>query len=228
MSDDPTDQPRCGRLSKSTGKPCRRYPTHGATCCVKHGAGAPQVKAAAAARLAAAQAVADMTKAAVTYGARRDIDPAAALLELVAVSAGHVAWLAQRVAETDAKALVAGVAEQRIGADGEKTVIVRSQPNVWLTLYNGERAFLAKVCADTLRAGVEDRAVRLAERQGELLTVVIAALIADDTLGLTEGQRAAAVAAVPKHLRAVADAETAGLGWSGSKGDGRSGDTASG
>lgn len=175
--------------------------------CPTHGGRAPQVKAAATARLAAAAAARDVT----TYGARRDIDPAAALLELVSASAGHVTWLAARVAETDAKALTVGVAEQRIGPTGEKTVVIRSQPNVWLTLYNSERRFLAEVAAAALRAGVEERAVRLAERQGRLLCEVIAAVIAD--LDLTEAQRDRASEAVPRHLRAVADAEAAGLGW---------------
>lgn len=159
-----------------------------------------------------------MTKDLVTYGARRDIDPAAALLELVSASAGHVTWLAARVAETDAKALTVGVAEQRIGPDGEKTVIIRSQPSVWLTLYGSERKFLTEVCAAALRAGVEERAVKLAERQGQLLCQVIAAVIAD--LDLTEAQRDRASECVPRHLRAVADAEAAGLGWAPRAGEG--------
>jgi hypothetical protein len=40
-------------VSSRTGKPCNRYAIAGGTVCIMHGGGAPQVKAAAAARLRA-------------------------------------------------------------------------------------------------------------------------------------------------------------------------------
>ncbi len=199
---EPHGKVRCPAPARSRpGEQCRNYAIPGGSTCRIHGSGTAAARAAAASRLAVAESAA----AVVTYGGRREIAPADALLELVACSAGHVAWLAARVAEVDAKALTVGVAEQRVDADGAKTVIIRSAPNVWLDLYHRERRFLADVCAAALRAGVEDRAVRLAERQGDLVCAVLAAVFADPELGLTAGQRAVVDVVVPRHLRAVAD-----------------------
>lgn len=208
----PGPLPKCTATSQTTGERCRQAPIAGGSVCVTHGGRAPQVRAAATARVEKAKLAAEMTRAAVTFGARRDIDPVDGLLELVALGSGHVAWLAARVAELDPKVLTVGVAEQRIAADGAKTVVIRSAPHVLLGIYRDERRLFAEVCAATARAGVEDRSVRLAERQGELLARVIAAVLADPELGLSEAQRARANETVPRHLRAVADDEAAGVG----------------
>jgi CTP:molybdopterin cytidylyltransferase MocA len=44
---------QCTAHSKRTGKPCTRYAIAGGNVCIMHGGSAPQVKASAAARLAA-------------------------------------------------------------------------------------------------------------------------------------------------------------------------------
>lgn len=196
--------PRCTATSTRSGARCRQRPISGGTVCVTHGGRAPQVRAAATARLAAAAAAADVA----TYGARRDIDPAEALLEEVQWSAGHVAWLRARVGELDAKALAMGVAEQRVSADGSKVVVIRAQANVWVDLYERERRHLVAVCAAALRAGIEDRTVRLAERQGELLAVVIRGVLTD--LDLSAAQQARVAEVVPRHLRAIGTGHVGG------------------
>lgn len=54
--------PKCGEVHERctghnvSGKPCGRFPTNGVTVCMKHGAGAPQVKAAAARNVVIARA----------------------------------------------------------------------------------------------------------------------------------------------------------------------------
>ena len=48
---DHTDVPQCTATAKGTRQRCKRRPIPGGTVCVKHGGGAPQVKAAAAKRL---------------------------------------------------------------------------------------------------------------------------------------------------------------------------------
>jgi hypothetical protein len=47
MTSDPTDTPRCTATAKGTGERCKRRPIPGGTVCVKHGGGAPAVRAAA-------------------------------------------------------------------------------------------------------------------------------------------------------------------------------------
>jgi hypothetical protein len=58
MRADPmNDSRRCRAKSKATGKRCRKAAILGGTVCQKHGGGAPQVKAKAAERLLADEAV---------------------------------------------------------------------------------------------------------------------------------------------------------------------------
>ncbi len=196
---DPNRATRCPIQTRTTGEQCKNDKIRGAPTCKKHGSGAKHVRAAAARRVAAAAAEA----AVAAYGLRRDIDPNTALLEEVQWSAGHVAWLRARVQEIDPKALTVGVAEQRIDPAGGKSVLIRTEPNIWLELYDRERRHLLAVCTAALRAGIEDRAVRLAERQGELVAQVVRAILGD--LDLTAEQWATAREAVPRHLRAVTD-----------------------
>jgi hypothetical protein len=54
----PDQRPRCTATSIMTGERCKRRPHPGSNVCVKHGSGAPQVRAAAERRLADARAVA--------------------------------------------------------------------------------------------------------------------------------------------------------------------------
>ena len=48
----PDERPRCTATSVTTGERCKRLPRPGSNTCVKHGSGAPQVRAAAARRVA--------------------------------------------------------------------------------------------------------------------------------------------------------------------------------
>ena len=83
---------QCTATSRRSGERCKRHAHPGATVCVKHGAGAPAVKAAAARRLEAAKASAALAR----IGQRVDADPLAQLLDVIAYQGGLVAfWRAQ-------------------------------------------------------------------------------------------------------------------------------------
>ncbi len=56
-----TPRPQCTAKSKQSGERCKRRPHPGATVCVIHGAGSPQVKASARERLMALQPLAIQT-----------------------------------------------------------------------------------------------------------------------------------------------------------------------
>jgi hypothetical protein len=75
------------------------------------------------------------------------------------------------------------------------------KPSVWVELYQEERRMLARVCKMALDAGVNERAVRVAEQQGELLAGVIKAILED--LELTKEQRQSAPGVVRRHLTAL-------------------------
>lgn len=187
-----------------------------------HGGATPVAVAAAKRRgqeVAAREAV-------VTYGLPVDVSPTEALLEEVRWTAGHVRWLRDRVQELETAALVWGRTktereaggEDRItfgaGVDDEDTtgwvdasaapvskVIEAAGPSIWLDLYDRERKHLVNVAAAALKAGVEERRVRLAEQQGELVAGAIRAILSD--LGLSAEQEARVVEVVPRHLRAL-------------------------
>ncbi|WP_169165117.1 hypothetical protein [Cellulomonas taurus] len=77
-----------------------------------------------------------------------------------------------------------------------------ASPSIWYDLYAKERAHLVVVCREAIKAGVEERRVRLAEQQGELVAGAIRAILAD--LGLTPEQQAKVSEVVPRHLRLLA------------------------
>jgi hypothetical protein len=143
-------------------------------------------------------------EAVITYGLPRDISPTDALLEEVRYTAGHVAWLRERVREIEAADLVWGRTEEVDRGSGEfagTDVTHAAKPNVWLELYYRERAHLVAVTKAAISAGIEERRVKLAEDQGALLVKVIRGILGD--LDLSAAQNAKVTEVVPRHLRAV-------------------------
>lgn len=198
--------------------PCKNYPRQGAAVCGYHGGNTPQARAAAQARLAEQEA----TKQVKTLGLQRDISPTDALLEEVRWTAGHVEWLRGKVQELDIHEsgeaqghdeLVWGTTRVKIGGE-DRGSTQEAAPSVWYVLYERERKHLVSVCSAALRAGVEERKVKLAEQQGDLVVAVIrrildgllAALLAaglsDDRLNTAWTQAVADI--VPRELRAIA------------------------
>ena len=196
---------RCTAKAKSTGVQCARYAIEGASTCRVHGSGSKKAKAAAARRVAEAKAAEAAEKAVTTLGLSRDVSPSEALLEEVRWTAGHVDWLRDRVREVERDELVWGKTKwkQTDSADGpiEETVETAST-SVWYDLYEKERKHLVAVCTAALRAGVEERRVRLAEAQGEQVAAVIRAIL--DDLGLTLEQQQKVGTVVPARLRLLA------------------------
>lgn len=190
----------CGSGRKNTDKKCTRpagwgtdHP--GAGRCKLHGGSTPNGRAYAQKQIAAA--------AVVTFGLPREIDPHAALLEEVHRTAGHVAWLQSKVAEFDEDELVWGktIEHERNSGEFPGTDVTRqARPNIWLALYQAERAHLTKVAAAAIAAGVAERQVRIAEQQGQLIAQVLRGVLAD--LGVADHPEAAQV--VRKHLALVA------------------------
>jgi hypothetical protein len=160
----------------------------------------------------------------------QDVDPGKALLEEISVTYAHVQWLREKVgqleevehltkgtredewAEVDdesgnpgAHALVWGQTEYRNkvgGEDAGQTTVEQAGVSVWYQLYLKEREHLVKVTTAALKAGIEERKVRLAESQGELVARVIRGIL--EALNLTTDQWALVQTVVPRELRALA------------------------
>ncbi|GAB2331733.1 hypothetical protein [Streptomyces variabilis] len=191
---DGPEHAKCGAKKRKGGGACGQtagwgtdHPGTGP--CKLHG-GTTRAHVTAARTVIAQRAVA-------TYGLPRDIDPAAALLEEVHRTAGHVAWLARKVAELRDDDLTWGITQETEkaatafpGTDTKAT----ARPSIWLELYHRERRHLVQVSKAALDAGISERLVRLAEQQGVMLAEVIrrsadglltelAALLDEETAG---------------------------------------------
>ncbi|UVY83805.1 hypothetical protein NLU66_16585 [Brachybacterium sp. NBEC-018] len=187
---------RCKATARS-GDPCRRAAMKGGTVCASHGGKSPQAKAAAARRLAEQEAA----KAVRLFSAPVDVDPARALVDLVQWTAGEVAyWRTQvkQLADEDPKALTWGVTRIKDGGtDGGTTL--EATPNIAYRMLTDAQDRLAKYAAAALRAGVEERRVKLAEDQGALVAQAIRSIL--DQLDLTPAQVSRVPEVVPAQLR---------------------------
>jgi hypothetical protein len=205
----PDGKPRCWGRSKKTGNQCGRPANAGQHVCRFHGGNTPQALAKAQERLTEQKARTIVE----TYGRKINTTATEALLEEVQWTAGHVAWLRERVQEIESSAavegtdrehpLVWGVTREKIGGEDRGTT-EEAAPNVWLRLYQQERDHLVKVCSAAIKAGIEERRIQLAEQQGALVAQAIRAILGD--LQLTPEQQARVPEVVPRHLRALASA----------------------
>ncbi|MEO5317609.1 hypothetical protein PV761_03310 [Arthrobacter sp. CC3] len=146
-----------------------------------------------------------MARSVVTLGLPVDIDPAKALLDEIAWSHAHVQWLRGKVQELKAGELVWGVTQtdQGVGPQGMVDMTTeKSAPNVWYQMYLTEREHLVKVSAAALRAGIEERRIKIAEDQGNLVAAVLQRILA--ALNLSPEQWAEVPTIVPRELRALA------------------------
>lgn len=197
----------CG-ARKRDGNPCAASPMKGQKRCGRHGGKSPQAKKAAERRLAERKAAEQADRAVRMLGITEkyaDIDPGKALLEEISVTYAHVQWLRGKVAELDADSLAWGKVshEEGIGPEGpiDKTTM-KAEPSVWYQLYLREREHLVKVTTAALKAGIEERKVRLAESQGELVARVIRGIL--EALDLSAKQWKLVQTVVPQQLRALA------------------------
>jgi hypothetical protein len=171
---------RC-RGHRRDGTPCRSWPVDGADKCRMHlGKRVGPVKARAKAERAVA-----------TYGLPTEVDPHDALLQEVHRTAGHVSWLGDVVADLERD----DVRQWRhTGEEGGFWDV-----SVWVELYQRERTHLVRVAKAAIDAGIDERRVRLAEEQGQIIVQVLKATLAELGVEVTPD----VAATVGRHLRAV-------------------------
>lgn len=189
---------RCTANAKSGGR-CKNPVVPGTTVCRFHGGAAPQVVAAGQRRLALHEA----EEAARTLGLLIDISPEQALLDEVQRCAGMVAFYqrqVEQIANVSAQDLVWGRTKDKVGGMDSGTTY-ESGPTAWLVLFNQERDRLTRVCSAAIKAGIEERRVKLAEQQGVLVAAVIRRILT--RLNLSDDQAAMVGTVVPEELRAL-------------------------
>jgi hypothetical protein len=137
-----------------------------------------------------------------TYGVNSPIrtDPVEGLLQEIARTAGHIVWLALQIGEIDQPALIGG--EQsftlKTGSEAGETTTVGPAVHVLLGLYLTERKHFASVCARAAAANIDERQVRLAEKQGELVGQILSAIL--DGLDLSDEQVEKVPGLIDEHL----------------------------
>lgn len=190
------DSRRCTSKAKTTGNRCRRAAILGGTVCKIHGGGTPVIKAAAARRVAA-----ERVRALGYVPDGPNVDPAEALLELVSHKAREVAWLRATV---DALAHPDGPDEDPVlehlvwelvkhetgvGPMGPMDSQVReTRRTIYVQWLHDAEDQLARYATAALKAGVEERRVRIHEAQAGVFVSAIRRLL--DGLNLTHDQRA--------------------------------------
>lgn len=171
---------------RSDGEPCQAFAMFGAEVCRVHGGKAPQVQRKARERVIEGKALAVAEKyAAGTVDLGNPLD---ALLKLTGEIVNFKDFMARRVEELRSE-------EWRYGGLGGEQL--RAEVAVYERAMDRAGRFLV----DVNRLNLEERRVRLAEREGELLAGVIRAIL--DRLDLTPPQRALVGTVVPEELRRV-------------------------
>jgi hypothetical protein len=184
------------RQPERRGEPCKMLPMPGQHVCWRHG-GRNEVSRTAGIRRVREEGARILME---TYGRKLDVTATDALLDEVQWTAGHVAWLRERVRQIEQAELTWGLTRIKDGGDDRGTTH-EAKANVWLALYREERAHLVRVCSEAIKAGLDERRVRLAESQGTLVAQVLRAILND--LQLTPEQQTAAPEIAMRHLRAL-------------------------
>ena len=206
----PTGGPSCKAHNSRTLKPCRAYPVPGGDVCVRHG-GRTLATGAAVTRYRneqVAEHAANMLGL-VDY----DITPTEALLQEVRESAANVAFLRARVQELVGESDLDDPTHPLIWGQTEEKETSASQfpgtdstyhtgAHVWFQMYQSERERMVKAAAMALRAGVEERRVRLAEMGADVIVGRIRQIL--NALNLSPEQLTSADVVVPMQIAALA------------------------
>lgn len=214
MSDHPTPRPfecpKCERVHtrclghNAAHLPCGQMPVNGCDVCVTHGARAPQVAAAARARVEAGNA----QRAATTLGHPIEVDPVDAVLEELARTNGIIHWVGEIIAGLAPDEVVFGLTS--VGnqeGDGVEGSYIKEKygagVHAWVKLYQAERSQLLKVSAVAISAGIQERQLRIAEQVGHLFASVVRKTLGDPQLGLTAEQLETGHRLASQHMRSL-------------------------
>lgn len=189
---------------RTDGEPCKAWAIKGAKVCRVHGGRSPQVRAAAARRLEEEKA----RQIALKVTGPVEVDPSQALIDLVHGAAGEAAYWrseVERLQVEHPERMTMGLVRVEKGTRDRADVDMRHleagvpvQYRMWVEA----RERLARYATAALKAGIEERRVRLAEDQGALMAQVIRGILAD--LQLTPEQQARSGEVAARHLRLVA------------------------
>lgn len=206
----PNGSASCKSHNARTLKACCAYPVPGGTVCVTHG-GRTQATGAAVTRYRNEQAAEHAVNmlGIVDF----DITPTEALLQEVREAAANVAFMRARVQSLVGEKNLDDPTHSLIwGQTSEKTVGASQFPgtdeefaatvNGWYALYQSERERMVRAAQMALRAGVEERRVRLAEMGADVIIGRLRQIL--NALDLSPQQLEQADIVVPIQIAALA------------------------
>jgi hypothetical protein len=109
-----------------------------------------------------------------------EVEPHEALLSMLYLASGHVAWLREEIGSTD-----------DLGTFEAKVLV---------QLYGEERDRVTKIAKAALDAGVAERQIAFVERYADALADLLRSIFFDGELDLTEPQRARLPDVLRRHL----------------------------
>lgn len=178
-------------------RPCKAYAIDGGTVCGKHGGRAKQVRAKAAVRAEVMRMGLEDV----------NVDPGETLLMLIKQSKARVELLAMEL-----EALIEQAGGLTAAMVGDTIVLDRDGNDVKVGEYTRglyaeearERDRCANYCVKGIAAGLAERQVRLAEKQGEQAALLLKAVFGDVELNLSPEQRKKVPYVIRRHLSVVA------------------------
>lgn len=178
------DAGTCGAKKKSNGEPCRNAAGKGTDHvgygrCKYHG-GSTRNHRTNAVKIEA-------QKRAAEFGELIEVNPTEALLGVLYLSMGHLAFIRRELAAQDDKRTF--------------------DAQVLMRMFDDERDRVARISRAAIESGVAERYLRLIEWQAETVARIMRAILEDPELGLTVTQRSRAPSIARRHLVA-ADTES--------------------
>jgi len=206
----PSGGQACKAHHSRTLKPCKAYPVPGGSVCIRHG-GKTQATGQAVTRYRNEQAAEHAINMLGIIDF--DITPTEALLQEVRESAANVAFMRARVQELVGASDLDDPSHPLIwGQTSEKTVSASQFPGTdeesiagahqWFVLYQSERERMTRAAQMALRAGVEERRVRLAEMGADVIIGRLRQIL--NALDLTPAQIQQADIVVPIQIAGLA------------------------
>lgn len=199
----PSKAVTCGAKTRAGGQ-CQRgagWGTghSGVGRCKLHGGSTPNHELAGAVMLARREAF--------VMGRPLDVEPHEALLECIRIAAGEVQYASEQIARLEESEAVGPTVTTRPlkhekGAESSvDRVYEEGAPavHIWIEVRHRAMDRLVNYSKIALAAGIEERRVKIAEQQGQLLVQVIRGVLAD--LGVANHPEAPA--AVRRHLTLV-------------------------
>jgi hypothetical protein len=176
-----TDPMLCGAKTRK-GTPCQKgagwgTKHSGTGRCKLHGGSSPQAELSGQVFLARREAV--------VMGVPLDIEPHNAILECIRIAAGEVQYASDRIAELEPEQAVGRMTSTHtrpldLGKEGEdpshiveEVKIEQPALHIWIVARRQAMDRLVQYSAVAIKAGIEERRVKLAESQGQLLVQVI-------------------------------------------------------